>query len=251
MGLCVNPEGATIQMEGCIMMGLGYTFTEEVFFEGGNIHNRGFDSYQIPRFSWVPKMILLFLERKDKPPQGGGEPAIIGIGAVVANAIFDATGARLYRMPMTPARVLEAIEESHKINLWKYILLTTKVRSEKIHSSSVKVYKNDPVWIPPLLDEQFSQFDARRNPTLDHCEYSLFLLVENDEVIGRIAAFIDKLALDTWKEPVGLFGYYECIDDKKASVMLLECCRSLAQEKGNDINARSLEFCIAGMGIGD
>jgi isoquinoline 1-oxidoreductase len=111
MGLCVNPEGATIQMEGCIMMGLGYTFTEEVLFEGGNIQNRGFDSYTIPRFSWLPKIDTVILERKDKPPQGGGEPAIIGIGAVVANAIFDATGARLYRMPMTPARVLEALKK--------------------------------------------------------------------------------------------------------------------------------------------
>jgi isoquinoline 1-oxidoreductase len=111
MGLCVNPEGATIQMEGCIMMGLGYTLAEEVLFDGGNIQNRGFDSYTIPRFSWLPKIDTLILERKDKPPQGGGEPAIIAIGAVVANAIFDATGARLFRMPMTPVRVLEALKK--------------------------------------------------------------------------------------------------------------------------------------------
>ena len=111
MGLCVNPEGATIQMEGCITMGLGYTFTEELLFDGGDIHNRGFDSYEIPRFSCVPKIDCVILDRKDKPPTGGGEPAIICIGAVVANAIFDATGARLYRMPMTPARVLEALKK--------------------------------------------------------------------------------------------------------------------------------------------
>ena len=92
-------------------MGLGYTFTEEVLFEGGNILNRGFDSYEIPRFSWVPKIDCVILDRKDKPPQGGGEPAIIAIGAVVANAIFDATGARLYQTPMTPARVLEALKK--------------------------------------------------------------------------------------------------------------------------------------------
>ncbi len=111
MGLCVNPEGAIIQMEGCIMMGLGYTFTEEVVFEGGNIGNRGFDTYTIPHFSWLPKIETVILDRQDKPPQGGGEPAIIAIGAVVANAIFDATGARLYQMPMTPERVLEALKK--------------------------------------------------------------------------------------------------------------------------------------------
>jgi isoquinoline 1-oxidoreductase len=111
MGLCVNPQGALIQMEGCIMMGLGYTLTEEVQFEGGNIKNRGFDTYEIPRFSWTPKIDCVILDRKDKPPKGGGEPAIIAIGAIVANAIHDATGARLYRMPMTPTRVLEALKK--------------------------------------------------------------------------------------------------------------------------------------------
>jgi CO/xanthine dehydrogenase Mo-binding subunit len=111
MGLCVNPEGALLQMEGCITMGLGYTLSEEVLFEGGNILNRGFDSYQIPLFSWVPKIDCVILDRKDKAPQGGGEPAIIAVGAVVSNAICDATGARLYRTPLTPERVLEAIKK--------------------------------------------------------------------------------------------------------------------------------------------
>jgi nicotinate dehydrogenase subunit B len=111
MGLCVNPEGALMQMEGCMMMGLGYALTEEVHFEGGNILDRGFDSYDIPKFSWLPKLDCVILDRKDKAPQGGGEPAIITIGAVVANAIHDATGARLYTMPFTPERVLEALKK--------------------------------------------------------------------------------------------------------------------------------------------
>ncbi len=111
MGLCVNPQGSIIQMEGCLTMALGYTFTEELFFEGGKVIDRGFDTYRIPRFSWLPKMDTVILDRQDQPPQGGGEPAIIGVGAVVANAIFDATGARLYRMPMTPERVLEALKK--------------------------------------------------------------------------------------------------------------------------------------------
>jgi len=109
MGLCVNPQGALIQMEGCLTMALGYTFTEELRFEGGKILDRNFDSYNIPRFSWVPKLECVILDRKDQPPQGGGEPAIIAVGAAVGNAIFDATGARLFRVPFTPERVLQAI----------------------------------------------------------------------------------------------------------------------------------------------
>lgn len=111
MGLCVNPEGAKIQMEGCITMGLGYCFTEEIHFEGGKIDNHNFDSYDIPRFSWLPKISTKILDKKDHPAQGGGEPTIICMGGVIVNAVFDATGARLYQLPMTPERVLEAINK--------------------------------------------------------------------------------------------------------------------------------------------
>jgi nicotinate dehydrogenase subunit B len=111
MGLCVNPQGATIQMEGCIIMGMGYTLTEEILFRGGKISTQSLYSYELPRFSWVPKIDTLILDRQDQPPQGGGEPAIICMGGVIANAIFDATGARLYQLPMTLERVLEAIKK--------------------------------------------------------------------------------------------------------------------------------------------
>jgi nicotinate dehydrogenase subunit B len=111
MGLCVNPHGSTMQMEGCITMALGYTFSEEVRFEGGNVTDRNYDTYELPRFSWVPKIDTVILDRKDQPPHGGGEPAIIAVGAVIGNAVFDATGARLFQMPYTPERVLEALKK--------------------------------------------------------------------------------------------------------------------------------------------
>ena len=57
----------------------------------------------------MPKIETVLVKNDDLLPQGCGEPAIVPMGAAVANAIFDATGARLYRLPMTPARVLEAI----------------------------------------------------------------------------------------------------------------------------------------------
>lgn len=88
-----------------------------------------------------------------------------------------------------------------------------------------RYYKNDPVWVPPLRDEQKGQFDHRRNPLLDHCEYDLFLLWDEGKLIGRVAAFIDKLAVEAWKEPIGLFGYYECRDNREASKLLLDSAR--------------------------
>ncbi len=112
MGLVINPEGARIQMEGCITMGLGYALAEEVHFKGGEVLDLHFGSYQIPRFSWLPEIQTVLVDAKDSPPQGGGEPAIIGMGAVLANAVFDATGARLFQLPMTPERIKEAIKKS-------------------------------------------------------------------------------------------------------------------------------------------
>ncbi len=108
MGLVVNPDGARMQMEGCIAMGLGYVFSEEVRFEGGRILDTNFDTYGLPRFSWMPAIETVLVPNDDLPPKGGGEPAIINMGAVVANAIFDATGARVYHLPMTPERVRAA-----------------------------------------------------------------------------------------------------------------------------------------------
>lgn len=109
MGMVINPLGATMQVEGCIIMGLGYALTEDIRFEGGKIHNNNFDDYEIPKFSWTPKIETVLIDAMDQAPQGGGEPAIIIIGAVLANAIYDACGARLYQMPMTPERILEAM----------------------------------------------------------------------------------------------------------------------------------------------
>jgi len=112
MGVVVNPTGAKMQMESCITMGLGYALSEEVRFEGGKVLDANFGTYRLPRFSWVPKIETVLVANDDLAPQGGGEPAIINMGAVLANAIFDATGARLYRSPMTPERVLAALKRA-------------------------------------------------------------------------------------------------------------------------------------------
>jgi CO/xanthine dehydrogenase Mo-binding subunit len=111
MGIVVNPEGARMQIEGGITMGLGYTLAEEVRFSGGEILDRNFDTYAIPRFSWVPQIEVVLVKNDELAPQGGGEPPITTTGAVIANAVFDATGVRMFRLPMTAARVRQALTE--------------------------------------------------------------------------------------------------------------------------------------------
>jgi nicotinate dehydrogenase subunit B len=109
MGVVVNPEGATTQMEGCITMGLGYALSEEIRFSDGEIFDLNFDTYTLPAFSWLPTIETVILENPNLPPQGGGEPAIIGMGGVIATAIYDAVGAAVFQLPMTPARIKAAI----------------------------------------------------------------------------------------------------------------------------------------------
>jgi nicotinate dehydrogenase subunit B len=111
MGIVVNPDGAKMQMEGSIAMGLGYCLSEGIRFQGGHIEDSNFDSYAFTRFSWLPQIETVLVPNDALDPQGGGEPAIINMGAVIANAIFDATGARLHHLPMTPERVLAEIRK--------------------------------------------------------------------------------------------------------------------------------------------
>jgi CO/xanthine dehydrogenase Mo-binding subunit len=108
MGVVVNPQGAILQAEGCVTMGLGYALTEEVRFKNGRLFDVNFDGYEIPLFSWVPKIESGFIP-STAASQGGGEPAIIVMGAVIANAIFDACGARLMQLPATPERIQQAL----------------------------------------------------------------------------------------------------------------------------------------------
>jgi isoquinoline 1-oxidoreductase len=110
MGQVVNPHGAKLQTEGGITMGLGYALYEDIVFDGGSVKSRRFNSYEITRFSKTPKIECVFIDKMDSNPQGGGEPAIICVGGAIANAVFDACGARVNRMPITPKRILEALQ---------------------------------------------------------------------------------------------------------------------------------------------
>ena len=110
MGQVINPEGAKMQIEGGIIMGLGYALTEEIHFKGGEIYDLNFGTYKIPRFSWLPNIETVLVDNPEMPPQGGGEPAITCMGGVIANAVYDAIGVRLFQLPMTKEQIKEAMK---------------------------------------------------------------------------------------------------------------------------------------------
>ena len=111
-GEVINPQGVRLQVEGCVTMGLGYALTEEVRFWGGEVLDKNFDTYRIPRFSWAPQIEVVLVDNPDLSPQGCGEPAITTMGAVVANAVHDAIGVRLFELPMTPERITAALQKA-------------------------------------------------------------------------------------------------------------------------------------------
>jgi isoquinoline 1-oxidoreductase len=99
-GAILNPAGLRAQVEGCILMGLGGALFEELQFANGRLTNGRFSTYRVPRFRDVPKMDLVFLDKREAPPVGAGETPIIAVAPAIANAVFAAGGGRLRAMPL-------------------------------------------------------------------------------------------------------------------------------------------------------
>ncbi|HSW49291.1 MAG TPA: molybdopterin cofactor-binding domain-containing protein, partial [Bryobacteraceae bacterium] len=96
-GVVVSPDGTRQQMEGSITMGLGYALTEEARFKDGEVLDKNFDTYELPRFSWLPRIETVLINNPDLAAQSCGEPPIVTMGAVVASAIYDVAGIRLFQ----------------------------------------------------------------------------------------------------------------------------------------------------------
>jgi isoquinoline 1-oxidoreductase len=98
----VNPDGLRNQVEGSNVQGLGGALFEAIEFHNGKILNGRLSEYRVPRFSDVPALETVLLDRKDLPSAGAGECPMIGLAPAIANAIFDATGERLRALPLVP-----------------------------------------------------------------------------------------------------------------------------------------------------
>ncbi len=101
-GAVVNPDNLKNQIEGSNVQGLGGALFEAIVFENGKILNGKLSRYRVPRFSDVPVLETVLLDRKDLPSVGAGECPLIGLAPAIANAIFDAAGVRLRSLPLVP-----------------------------------------------------------------------------------------------------------------------------------------------------
>jgi CO/xanthine dehydrogenase Mo-binding subunit len=111
VGIIINPRGIKAQIEGNVVHGVSRALKEEVVLDGKTSKSRDWDSYQVLRFTELPEVKISLINRPNEAPTGSGENAMTAIPAAVANAVFDATGARIRRLPLTPARVKAAIAQ--------------------------------------------------------------------------------------------------------------------------------------------
>ena len=111
VGIIINPGGLRAQIEGNVVHGVSRSLKEEVVLDGKTSKSRDWESYQVLRFTELPKIKIALINRPNEAPTGAGENAMTAIPAAIGNAIFDATGARIRRLPFAPARVKAALAE--------------------------------------------------------------------------------------------------------------------------------------------
>jgi CO/xanthine dehydrogenase Mo-binding subunit len=121
VGRIVNPLGASSQIEGGIIQGVGHTLSEERLLdpETGRVLTTTLDSYRMPTIADVPEIVGEFVDRPDEHltslgSKGLGEPPIIPVAAAIANAIRDATGADVRQVPISREEMLRALEAARE-----------------------------------------------------------------------------------------------------------------------------------------
>lgn len=117
VGKAVYPQGVEGQIQGGVAMGLGYALSEEAIFDQGRMLNASFLDYRLPTMLDVPEIIPVIIEKPNaRVPEdirGIGEPPAIPTAPAVANAVYDAVGVRINKLPLTPERVFRAVQD-HK-----------------------------------------------------------------------------------------------------------------------------------------
>ncbi len=105
-GAIVNPDTVTGQIEGGTVMALGGALFERVTLDHGRLASPHLAGYRVPRFTDIPAIEVVLVDRPDLPPAGAGETPLIAVAPAIANAIFAATGRRLRSLPLLPAGTL-------------------------------------------------------------------------------------------------------------------------------------------------
>lgn len=107
-----------------------------------------------------------------------------------------------------------------------------------------RIFKNDPKWVPPLLREQKHLFEKHKNPFFKHCLYNAWLVLENDQPVGRAVAFIDTLYNNIDNTTTGFIGFFDCINRQEAADELFDVSGLWLKKKGAKIVCGPMNFSI-------
>jgi len=108
-GLIINPAALKAQIEGNILQTLSRTLFEQVAFDRSRVTSVDWASYPILRFPDAPEILIELVNRPTEPPLGAGEASATPVPAALANAVYDAIGARVTTVPFTRERVSAAL----------------------------------------------------------------------------------------------------------------------------------------------
>jgi nicotinate dehydrogenase subunit B len=108
-GLIVNPEALRGTIQANLVQSTGRALKEEVTFDHSNVTSVDWNSYPVARWQDIPEVEVILINHVESAPTGAGEPSSRPTAAAINNAIFDATGVRIRRVPFTPARIKAAL----------------------------------------------------------------------------------------------------------------------------------------------
>ncbi|HZI84115.1 MAG TPA: molybdopterin cofactor-binding domain-containing protein [Casimicrobiaceae bacterium] len=111
-GQIINPDGLKNQIEGNVVQTTSRTLLEDLQFDRSRVTSLDWKTYPILKFPDVPEVAIELIDRPAEKPWGAGEPTAAVVPSAIANAIYDATGARLRSVPFAPAKVMAAMEKA-------------------------------------------------------------------------------------------------------------------------------------------
>ena len=114
---------------------------------------------------------------------------------------------------------------------------------KKFHQVQGVIYKNDPVWVCPLCNEIEAIFDPESNPYYRHGEAERWILTDDEgNLTGRLAAFIDRNMANSYEQPTGGMGFFECINDKTSAFLLFDTAREWLIHRGMEAMDGPINF---------
>lgn len=126
--------------------------------------------------------------------------------------------------------------------MYRIVEVNDKKSEREFINLPLRLYKDNPYWVRPIDKDIRNKFDPRKNPCFRHGRLVRWILVKEDEVVGRVAAFVNEKTACVGKYRVGQFGFFECIDDRKAAFALFDRCREWLENEGMEAMEGPVNF---------